>query len=549
MVFRERVRNLVGQAGAPVLFWAAGVLLMFYPTLLSGFERVVGSPGDPRLLTYLLEHTFRWVAGMPGHASLWDPPFFFPMENVFAFSDALLGIAPLYWLWRLVGIEADSAYQACQISTTTLTYISAFVLFRRGFGRAAVAAAAGALLFAFGAPRIVQVLHVALLAHFYTPVAILALLRVFQSDRREPGWTVVLVVCVVLQLYSGFYLAWLLGFALLIALGLGVVRPADRAAIRRALARNGSVLLVCALLAGMLLIPLVRHYVEAARVVGFRDWATEVAPRVPVPQSWIYVGPQSLAYFWLMNTGFFRPALAPEGSLGIGFVATGVAVAGLVWGRRDRAVALVGLTAAVLIVLATSWPPGWSLWRLVHAGVPGAAALREVARVGLLVLLALSLGFATAVERLRQRSARAAILAIGIPILEQLQYVPSFSKRETVQRAIAIAARVPPRCPSFYYAAIAPDSVRPLPYRPWKYHLHAMDAQLRAGVPTVNGYSGWAPPRWQPLYDNIIRDSGDTARVRQRLEQWAPREPAPCIVTGAAEEGDLAAAQSADRAR
>lgn len=529
------VRRRLEQAAVPLLFWASGSLLMFYPTLLSGFDRIVGHLGDRRFIAYLLEHTYRWATGAPLHASLWDPPFYFPTANVFALSDSLLGVAPLYWIWRLLGVGPEGAYQAFQLCATTLTYIAAFALFRYGTARAAVPAAAGALLFAFGAPRIAQVLWPQFLAHFYAPITILAILRLLRSDRREPAWSAVLVATVLLQLYAAFYLAWLLGFALLIALGLGGLRPEGRAAIRRTLVLNAPVLLGAAAVAGLLMLPLARHYLEAARLVGFRDWTTEVAPRMPVPQSWLFVGPQNLAYSWLTNTSLFRVALAPERSLGIGFIATVVAVGGLVSARRERAVALTGLTAAVLVVLTTTWPPGWNLWWFVHAALPGGAALRDIARIALLVLLALALGFATAVERLRRRSSVAAILGIGIPILEQLQFVPAFDKDATVRNAIEIAARVGPECPSFYYAAVSPDSARPLPYRPWKYHLDAMGAQLRTEVPTVNGYSGWSPPGWQPLYDNVIRDAADTADLRRRLAAWAPAASPPCIVTGEAE--------------
>jgi hypothetical protein len=217
-----------------------------------------------------------------------------------------------------------------------------------------------------------------------------------------------------------------------------------------------------------------------------------------------------------------------------------IAIAGLWWARRERAAALIALTAAILVALATVWPPGWSAWRLVHEVVPGAAAIRAVSRIGLLVLLALALGFASAVERLRARSAVAGILVIGLPILEQLQFVPSFDKQATIRVGVEIAARVDAGCESFYYAAIAPDTVRPLPYRPWKYHLDGMSAQLRARAPTVNGYSGWMPPAWRPLYDNIIASAADTASVRTRLAAWAPASAGACIVTTPADAFDAA---------
>lgn len=539
----DRDRSRTARFATPLLFWCVGSLLMFYPMLLSGFDRTVGTPGDPRLVTYLLEHTFRWLRRDALHASLWDPPFYFPATNVFALSDALLGIAPLYWVWRVLGAGPESAYQGYLLLAASITYIATYALFRDGLGRGGVPAAAGALLFAFGAPRTAQVFHSQLLAHFYTPLALLALTRLFRADRPSPGWSAVLVACFLLQLWAAFYLAWLLGFALLVAAAIAATRAHGRAALRRTIAANGAFLIGFAAVAGVLLVPLARHYLDAAALVGFRDWATEVAPGMPVPQSWIFVGPQNLFYGRLMDSAWFTAARTPEGSLGVGLVTTAIAIAGLWWARRERAAALIALTAAVLVVLATVWPPGWSAWRLVHEIVPGAAAIRAVARIGLLVLLALALGFATAVERLRARSAVAGILVIGLPILEQLQFVPSFDKQATIRVGVEIAARVGPGCGSFYYAAVAPDTLRPLPYRPWKYHLDGMSAQLHGRVPTMNGYSGWMPPAWRPLYDNIIASPADTAAVRARLAAWAPAAASACIVTTPADAFDSTAGE------
>jgi hypothetical protein len=137
----------------------------------------------------------------------------------------------------------------------------------------------------------------------------------------------------------------------------------------------------------------------------------------------------------------------------------------------------------------------------------------------------------------------AVIFVIGVPLLEQLQFVPSFQKGDNTEKAREIASRVGPKCTSFYYAAVASDSVSLLPYRPWKYQLDAMEAQLRTVVPTVNGYSGWTPPDWQPLYDNVIASVADTGAVRQRLVRWSATGQAPCIVTAPAEGAGSGAPQ------
>jgi hypothetical protein len=65
--------------------------------------------GDPRLVNYQLEHTFLWLSGRSGHESFWSPPVFHPALHVGAYSDTVVGAAPLYWLWRFSGLEGGAA--------------------------------------------------------------------------------------------------------------------------------------------------------------------------------------------------------------------------------------------------------------------------------------------------------------------------------------------------------------------------------------------------------------------------------------------------------
>ena len=98
-------------AGWPLLWCVLGLILAGYPTLLSGFADVQGGLGHPLLVNFTLEHSFRWVAGMPLAEDFWSPPIFHPMPGVAAFTDLLLGAAPLYWPWRWLGLGPHTAFQ------------------------------------------------------------------------------------------------------------------------------------------------------------------------------------------------------------------------------------------------------------------------------------------------------------------------------------------------------------------------------------------------------------------------------------------------------
>ena len=55
----------------PLTAWLIGLLVAFYPMLLSGFALVPGDLGDARLINFVLEHDWRWLRG--GEDCPWYP--------------------------------------------------------------------------------------------------------------------------------------------------------------------------------------------------------------------------------------------------------------------------------------------------------------------------------------------------------------------------------------------------------------------------------------------------------------------------------------------
>src|SRR5262249_28767940 len=149
----------------------------FYPVLFSGFERVPGDPADARLVNYLLEHTWHWLRRDPPHRDLWGPPFFYPEPNVGAYSDVLLSAGPCYWPWRALGLPPETTFHLCFLLLASLNYWSFYLFQTRCLRFPPAAAGLGAFLFAFASPRLVQVSHLQLHAHFYTVLCLYAAFR------------------------------------------------------------------------------------------------------------------------------------------------------------------------------------------------------------------------------------------------------------------------------------------------------------------------------------------------------------------------------------
>ena len=194
----------------PLGLWLVGILATFYPTFQSGFRFVQGGLGDSRLVNFSLEHSYRWLMGMPLAEDLWSPPIFYPVQNVATYTDLMLGVAPFYWVWRWLGSDPHTAFQLWMLSCWTLNFISCYLLFRHGFRISAVGSSLGAYLFAFGNPQYASLAHQQLAPLFWLVLSIAGLIMMFREPARPwpaRGWIAGVAFWggLVAQLYSAVY--------------------------------------------------------------------------------------------------------------------------------------------------------------------------------------------------------------------------------------------------------------------------------------------------------------------------------------------------------
>ena len=529
-----RARFVIAHGGATlpaVLLCGLGLLLSFPTMLEHGFAHVPGDIGDARLVHYLLEHSYRWVAGDSRHP-LWDPPFFYPTRNAGAYSDMLLGVAPLYWLWRLAQVQPGAAYLLWFLLCSALNFVAAYLLLWRRLGLAPLAAAVGAYVFAFGNSRGSQLLHAQLVPQFLTISALAALLALFaarkdaeprRARRRDWAWIAVYFGAVVGQLYAAFYYGAFLLLGLVVAAAWALVLSGPRRRLLAVLRRHRLPLAVSTVGAALAMLPWLGHYLAAARGLPPRPFV-DVERWLPRLQSWFFLGERNRLYGWTADLGVFTGfEFDVEHQLGLGPVTTVAAVLGLVWAVRGWATGsgfarLLILVTATLMLVATSWPSGVSAWEIVYAVLPGAEALRSVARIGLLLLIPAAVGVAASVQRAQVHLPRLAVAALCVGIVAEQSRDPyTFDQQQVRAENRALVAAIDPACPAFLYS---PVTVGPTPA--FKHHLDAMWAGLERGVPTVNGYSGNFPLDWG-FFDPTIQDAEDERRLDEALRRWEER--------------------------
>ncbi len=261
--------------GRRVLAWAiaigvglVGLMMAHHPTILSGLRLVQTDLADPRLINYLLEHNFRWYCGDPNHSQLWHPPFFYPARNVAGYSDTFLGIAPLYAVFRFTGFAPDTSFQLWVMALSILNYAVMFHLLRVRMRLSIPGAAAGAFVFAFGAPRINRIATPQHLTHFLSLITVDALWGIFAGQprtvwRRGLLWFTA-VIGIIAQLTSGFYLGWFLILALGIASIVAIWLPSIRLKFLATLWRDAPWIAIPAIGGGLILRSWVAHHRAAA---------------------------------------------------------------------------------------------------------------------------------------------------------------------------------------------------------------------------------------------------------------------------------------------
>jgi hypothetical protein len=506
---------------APVcsaLFCLAGIGMAFHPTLSSGFERMQVNVGDTRHLNYVLEHGYRWLTGEPRNSRLWSPPVFYPAENTAAYSETLLGVAPFYWAWRATGFEPDTSFQLWMLTMAVLNFAAAYGLFRRGFDLKPLSASIGAFLFSFGSSRVSQLGHQHLLPHFYTVMAVYALLEVFRShsEGRSRGrstlWVALFFATVTAQVYAGVYFAWFLGLSLSVAVAWAVLLPSLRRPLVKVLIANRFALIISALLSAAAVAPLAIHYRLAASEVGLRGFGEAIA-MLPTMQSWLYTGPDSWLYGWARKTALFSGlSMEYEHRIGVGLITTALLLTGLYLARHRAAVRLALLVSLPLILAITMFPGGVTAWEYLFPYIPGAGAIRGVSRIGLVLLLPASLGLAMFFDRSRLPK-WALFLLLVLCVVEQGQRVESYDKALVRSDVAELARQIDSASEAFLFTPIR----GPMPF--FKHQLDAMWASLESGVPTVNGYSSNAPRDWD-LWEVNIRNEADDRRIASALSAW-----------------------------
>ena len=156
------------------------------------------------------------------------------------------------------------------------------------------------------------------------------------------------------------------------------------------------------------------------------------------------------------------------------------------------------ISAAVLLIPHLAG--GFSVWVAIFAKLPGYGVIRDPKRIIYLYELAAVLAVAVAFTRVPPRAAYRRIVALLALLLIVAR--PNNAKFEThrpievYRRWVAAPIAVDPACASFFIKGASAEYMARPGVKQMVYNIDAVFIALNLSIPTLNGYSAWAPPQW-----------------------------------------------------
>lgn len=394
----------------------AGLLLavaLTWPTLRYPMHTVPQDIWDPARQA--------WQVAWSGHilrtepAQLWQANAFFPERYSFAYGDSLLGYAPA----GLLGSGPDFAvlrYNILFVLAHALLVIGAYALVRQ-LGAKRTGAAVAAVAFAYAPWRLAQEGHLDIVSAGGIPLALAMLARGhgwslrygLRSTHRHARWAAAGWLVAAWQISLGFSLGLpfayvLAGILLVMVIGVPIRRwrrPSHEPVLGwRLIITDTLGVLILAGIAALIALPYFR--VPASGPSG-----TEIDFFSP-PLRGLLIGPAE-SRIWGAAHSVPRSSLGWPAEMALlpGFVLYALALVGLVfsvWTLWQRLFLTLGLAAAVILTLGTTFFDGRWTYLPLFGHLPGSFGVRIPGRMMLWVTLLLAVLAAGAVAELVRRA-------------------------------------------------------------------------------------------------------------------------------------------------
>jgi hypothetical protein len=485
----------------------AGIYLITLQIIDPSFLYFPGDLGDGRLNLYFLENAYRYFTGKAD--TFWNAPFMYPEPNVIAISDNLLGSAPIYSFFRLIGLDSFTSYQWWFVILAALNYTTAYLFLRKVF-RNNYAAVLGAMIFAFSIALQSQMTHPQTFPRFAIPLAFLMAVKF--REKLDPRYFFLTVLFVVYQIYCGIYLGFMLMIPVTLLLVMFIWKHPSRSSgliNRRWWLR---------MLAGfgvnaILLLPLMLPYAQR-NIAPTLNHYREILSTVPTLKSHFYSQKGSLLWDFLSETATHYDAFWDHQLFAGGLATLSILIfTGMQLYRfykegfgfpKSRLPLYLFLAGAISWILYLRIGRV-SAYFLVYV-LPGFSAMRSITRIINIELIFFAIATAFVFSAiLKKDNWRTYLLFLFFASVMITDNYFKEGKAYRTEKRIAFERMEPlmnlvktfPEGSVISYEPREPESMV------FNYHLDAMLVSQACNLATINGYSASCPHEFAKFWNNI----------------------------------------------
>jgi hypothetical protein len=486
-----------------------GLYISYFQIFSTDLKYIIGDFGDSRFINAIIEYNYQWLLG--NYNSYWDGFFMYPDKEVISYSDNLLGITPLYAIFRLTGNNLLTSYQLLLLLCHILNFITSYYCFYKLTGNK-YAAAAGAFVFAFNLSLNSIHNHPQFTFRFAIPFSLYFLMQYLDSFKIKHF--VYFQFWLLIQFYLGIYLGYfLIVFAFLIIL-ISILIKRDKLKtifnLKNLLYTSLSTIVMI-----VLLLPIFYYYYKRNKVTGYYTDYNTILETVPQLKSYLF--PYSNAYLSpvlgsiKINSQFFWFHQIFPGILV--YVAIILALYFAIK-KRDQTLILLLITLTCIIVLFTNFN-GFTLYKYLQY-IPGFKAIRVVSRVILLNTFIYGWIVAVVISKIKiQNTLMRYSLVLILPLALYFDNFcgPEGFKRFEKEEALAIIKQMETKI----LTVKKEKDINIFAYIPkteeeaYKVQIDAMQTAVYMKYKTINGYSSSCHGNFGPFWNNHDSTS---------LKQW-----------------------------
>jgi hypothetical protein len=476
-----------------------GLYLLISTYFGSDLSLLPGDLGDTRFNLFILEHCHQYLTGTVN--DFWNATFMYPEPEVISLSDNLLGTAPIYSVYRLLGFNLFSAFQYWAITLAILNYTSAYFLASH-LSKKSWFAGIAAFIFAFSIGLAAQMNHAQTFPRFAIPLTLLFLL--LWRERCHLKWFFWAVLALTYTFYCGIYLGFmtLIPFATLftfIVFEKWALIKKQLSDLKTALFYGATLILNLSLL-----YVLFAPYLRRSKSNTLHTYE-QVKHSIPTIESYLSAHPGTLIHRPLENLiggdqfaywdhWLFPGWLALIGLLAMFFLSIKKSVIeNLSFSNRNTWLLLITGCITFLLFLRVG---GYSLYYFLQL-LPGFGAMRSMTRIINIELLFFGIGLAFLLTILAKKSRNYRVFVFLIAMIILLfdntidpDYANTTRKKEMLDRHNTLVSKmkeIPPGSVVSYEPNLDSLSTHIIHYQ-----IDAMLAAQSLGLKSVNGYSAQA---------------------------------------------------------